>query len=145
MGPPTFEEKLRRLERFFDETPDKKLDEKEKLAAQEALNHYVAIKPELRIRLDLFTFSEFRTLLKRIGDISNIGFKAKELGTEKFVAKVEELSKHAMLRLEDLGKGLKFDDLSGWDMLSEKEKEAAAKKEIYRYARDRSASRVQYE
>lgn len=144
MGPPTFEEKLRRLERFFEDAPDKKLDEKEKLAAQEALNRYVASKPELRIQLDLFTFSEFRTLLKRIGEISNIGTKAKELGTQQFVNKVEELSKHAMLRLEDLATGLN-PDLSGWEGLSKTAREEAEEKEINRYARDRSASRVQYE
>jgi AAA+ superfamily predicted ATPase len=144
MGPPTFEEKLKRLERFFDESPDQKLDDREKLDAQEALSRYVTSKPELRARLDLFTFAEFRTLLKRIGGMSDVGTRAKAFGEAQFVATVEELSKHVMLRIEDLVSGLKS-DLSGWEKLTEKQREEAVKSEVGRYVRDRSASRIQYD
>jgi hypothetical protein len=139
MGPPTLEEKLAHLPRFF--KPAKLKDSQEvKLLIEEYANNNALLKDQLR----LFTFAEFRSFLKRIGNASNLAAQLKVLGSDGFRQKAADFGKYVTLSMNDLPEGLEK-KIWDWDEFPLEKKDEALEKEIARYFRDWKISRAQYD
>ena len=142
MGPPTWIEKIDHLAAFF---PKKKLNQDQAEKARNALDEFVRDDFLLRDQLALFTFAEFQSFLKTIGNEGDLGIKVKELGKDGFKSKARSYSKSVVLRLDDLPEEVDPKKIWDWDEFPREHKDQALKKEIGRYLRDRKMSRIQYD
>lgn len=141
MGPPTWEEKLNRLEAFFDKP---KLTPGEKATASKSLRKFVKGDELLRQQLELYTFAEFRSFLHGIGSGKNLGTELGKMGKAEFKKKATAYSRSVVLNLQDLP-GKVARKIWDWDEFPSNREEQALKKEIGRYLRDRKMSRIQYD
>src|SRR5207249_4324964 len=90
MGPPTLSEKLDHLSDFFKPNP---LDTAQAARTKELIGNYVRGDFMLRDQLELFTYSEFQTFLRRTGSEGNLGDKVEQLGEVGFKKAVDAYSK----------------------------------------------------
>jgi len=103
VGPPNWEQKLKRLETILD---DMKVSEHEMLQTDDIrrlLKQWIVVgsDDELRSILDLFTFDEFKTLLNQIRNGRNLLAALEGLGQMEFQAMVKAWANHIRLREED--------------------------------------------
>ena len=139
MGPPTLNEKLNRLEKFVGT-----LDGVVKKEAVEIVQRLAASDPFIQDQLELLTYDEFREFLTRICSGQEIAQGLRGLDTASFKATLEDFSKFVTLRVSDLGKHYRK-KLPEWNPSDENEEEALERKEIWRYLRDRTQSKKQYQ
>jgi hypothetical protein len=98
MGPPSLDEKLKNLSLFLGkESIQSQLD-----LARDLLLQYGTASPDSKDRLELFTFGEFKSFLKSLGEKTDIGQKLKDMGEPKFREHLVKYSSHVTLRLQDL-------------------------------------------
>jgi adenylate kinase family enzyme len=100
MGPPTLEAKTDAFHKFIGKK--KKATEQTKNAARLFLDH---AKRERRIEAQLafYTFSEFKDLVKRLGDnIGAVEQKLEKIQQHEFVRLIDEDSQFATLRLKEV-------------------------------------------
>src|ERR1035437_2862572 len=106
MGPPKLSEKLDRLYRVYglDDPDDHESVEavKQAVKAGKLIKGYLKNARGLRERLSLYTFGEFKTFLKGIGDKKSIGDRIEELGSSKFCQQLRKDSEYVTLKVDDL-------------------------------------------
>ncbi len=141
MGPPTLSEKLDHLSAFY---KAKQLDLSQAAKAKRVISDYVKDDSRLRDQLSLYTYAEFQTFLKRIGNESDLGDKAEQMTKGRFKKTADDYSKYVVLKIEDLPKGVER-KIWNWEQFPLDEEKAALEKEMGRYLRDRSDSRIQYD
>ena len=140
MGPPTFEEKVAHLDRFYS---DSGLDNGQAEIARRALRDFVGNDIALRDQLALFTYAEFRGFLNRIDEAGKLGDALQTLGPTGFKSLVVQHTDYAMLKLHDLPEGV-VRAICDWTDIPPSKRSGALSHEIGRYLRDRSDSRRQY-
>ena len=110
MGPPTVSEKLERLHRVF--KLEKETEQTKKAAG--LIAEYLKNHPTLRDQFGLFTFGEYKSFLKTIGDPKNIGNAVSVCGAAEFRNRLEAFARYVTLKLDDvepLRDGLNWKDL----------------------------------
>jgi hypothetical protein len=98
MGPPKLNEKLDRLHVAYFPSPENE----QTIKAGGKIREYLMDRPELQEQLELYTFGEFRSFLKTIGDENSIGNGIEKLGKAKFQERLEDNSKYVTLKLREL-------------------------------------------
>lgn len=148
MGPPTVEEKLKKIETFFDSQLQK--DQREK--ATSALQDYLDDSPKHKAIFELLTFGDCRSLMNRIGEATNLGDKL-TTSTAKgdFYQLLDEYSESISLKYKDLSKLDEGDiNLEEIDKKPDEELEELLETkgihetELAQYLRDRRVSRRQF-
>ena len=98
MGPPSTEEKLKKLDFFF----DGKCDDNELSLAKQHIEEYIKDSQSAQDQLELLTFGEFKSFLKRIGGKDDIGTKIKAKTKKVFLEDLKSYCNYATLRMKDL-------------------------------------------
>ena len=137
MGPPTVDEKVEKLDRFF---PRGQLEAVQKTKAQGALRRYCKTDRWCFEQLQLFTFGEFKDFLRLFGDAKDIGNALDNISAEKFIEKVYDYSQYVTLRIA-IGKESALENFRRDDPGVELEREPDSP--LARYLRDRLESRRQ--
>ncbi len=103
VGPPSWKEKLSRLDTILVEMKLPSKEVKEADESRNVLRNWVKPAPtdELCRALDLFTYDEFSALLRQIRGRSELLINLKKLGKEDFRSMVQQWSTHIKLREED--------------------------------------------
>jgi SpoVK/Ycf46/Vps4 family AAA+-type ATPase len=143
MGPPKLDEKIDKLHLFFD--PIQKSDQLN--LAKKRIREYLKNSPTHSDMLELFTFGDFKSFLKRIGDADDIGQKIQDLKKPGFLKAVKDSSKTIGLRYEDLQllpKKVRPHTLKEIDKLKPSILAKLKKTELGRYFRDRRESKRQF-
>jgi hypothetical protein len=150
MGPPTAQEKIDKLEVFFGD----KYNETQINLAKKLINEYIQSSPTAGDQLELLTFGEFKTFLKRIGGKDDIGTKIEAKKKDQFLEDLKKYCEYAILRMDDLGplqtvlnRGQPFESLSDayaadFSLKQFKDKEQITN--IIRYLADRRESKDQH-
>lgn len=102
MGPPKLREKLDRPYRVFS-LNDGDPENAELIQAGKLIEEYLKNNPDLRDRLALYTFGEYKTFLKAIGDKKSIRKRLEELKGTAFRKLLKADSEYVTLKLEELG------------------------------------------
>jgi hypothetical protein len=105
MGPPSLKEKQDKLYIVFGKEKgltDTELDQAKK--AGEHIRTYLASEDDIRDQFELFTFGEFRTLIKALGKKGDIGDAIESLTEKGFRELVKRDGEYALLRVQDLRK-----------------------------------------
>ena len=89
MGPPTFNQKLKKLSVFFSEPS---LAPKQARKAKARIRTHARKGTWLYSQLDLFTFDEFKQFLNRIGQGTDIGNVLISLSQQAFEEKVQDIA-----------------------------------------------------
>jgi len=103
MGPPSLEEKQEKLYIVFGKKKDlgvTEIDQAKK--AGDRIRAYLASAEAIRDQFELFTFGEFRTLIRNLGEKDAIGDVIERLGEKAFLELVEREGEYALLRVQDL-------------------------------------------
>ena len=157
MGPPTWREKIDRLYRVYG-LDDPEDDDEEGVAAVEPavragqlIEKYLETAPNLRDRLSLYTFGEYKAFLRKIGDEQSIGNTIGGMGALKFRALLRKDSEYVMLKrgeLRPLLKALKCTSMGQLEKrkftLKELENREVTITPIVRYFCDRQQSKEQH-
>jgi SpoVK/Ycf46/Vps4 family AAA+-type ATPase len=146
MGPPTLSAKLSDFHRFVGENT---ATDKTKEAAT-SFSKLAAATAPTEGQLELYTFAEFKGLVKRLGeDIETIVEKLKKMSASDLSRMVDEDSQTATLRLRDLQESsISYDKISAKKIQSLRinrkklEKKQAVPNQITRYVMDWSESRI---
>jgi hypothetical protein len=148
MGPPTFEQKLKKLSAFFSEPS---LATKQGRKAEAVIRMHARKGTWLYSQLELFTFDEFKQFLSRIGKGTNIGNVLASLSRQAFEEKVRDYSEYVTLRLKDAlpksPKTLSKNQLANWDEYPIPDSDTEPKEEkseMVKYLLDRQVSKKQY-
>jgi len=140
IGPPSLGEKLHRLPAFFPKSQDTKEIEK----ARKLLRSFIGRDSKLRTQLELLTFAEFRSLLKDIGNETNIGAQLANLSAKTFKKIAEEYTdRYVSLKIGDLA-AIRFRSVRDLDKIPLDQFKAISKTAIGKYLQDRRASNRQY-
>jgi hypothetical protein len=105
MGPPNLKEKEEKLYVVFGKRKNLtsvELDQAKK--AGERIRTYLASEDDLRDQFELFTFGEYRTIIKNLGKKGNIGDMIEGLTEKDFREIVKRDGEYALLRVQDLRK-----------------------------------------
>lgn len=142
MGPPKLEEKLKRLPVFY--ALKRSNAETDKAVAR--IRTFIKESSAVEDALTLYTFGEFRSFLKSIGNDKTIGGALEKLSTDDFAANVKTYTKSVTLRMNDLKLGKRKFRVKDLDHIPSKvlKRASVAKTAIARYIDDRKASRRQY-
>lgn len=98
MGPPKLSEKLDRLHKVY----HLQTNNEQTIKAGKLIREYLLERPGLEDQLELYTFGDFRSFVKTIGDENNIGNKVEEMGKAKFEEALEKDSNYVALKLVDI-------------------------------------------
>ncbi len=98
MGPPALSEKLSRLHKAY----FLKSETAQTVKAGQLIKEYLKDDGQLEEQLGLYTFGEFRSFLKTIGDESEIDGKLQALGLSGFRDALTKYSRYVTLKLDDL-------------------------------------------
>lgn len=101
MGPPKLSEKLDRLYRVFSLNREDR-ESAQAIKAGMLIKRYLRKTPELRDRLALYTFGEFKAFLRGIGNKKSIGDRVEQLRASGFRKRLREDSEYVTLNLSDL-------------------------------------------
>jgi ATPase family associated with various cellular activities (AAA) len=147
MGPPKMDEKIKKLECFFDPRPAK--DQKE--AAEKLIVSYLDGSQKHKNIFELLTFGDCKSLLNRIGNGKNIGDKLQILGKDEFRRRLDNYSETIGLRyqyIQDLGKGditlREIDSIQEDELKNLLATKRVAGTDIGRYLIDRRESKRQF-
>jgi hypothetical protein len=145
MGPPKLKDKIDKIKLFFDPPPPANEIE----LAQRCISEYLSGSPRHRDTLELFTFGDFKSFLKRFGKSgSEICSGLEKCGQNDFFQKVEECSQTVGLNFEDLNLLTKspnsISPLSKIDSLPIADLDKLKGKDVYNYFRDRRLSKRQF-
>ncbi len=145
MGPPTLEEKLNRLHLVL------RLDSKNKqaLKAGQIMRGYLKNEAVAKDKFSLLTFGEYKAFLKQVGKKDTLGNDVEKLTKPEFLRKLEEISEHVTLRVNELPntgkKKLAGKSLAAMDSLQFSLKDFGNEpSQIVRYLCSRKESRDQH-
>lgn len=142
MGPPTLKAKIKHLHTFIGEaktSPDLK-------SAGQLISRYVEDTPGTKLRLELYTYSEFESLIKSLNTTGSLLERLRELKTKGFADLVERDSHSIALRVEDLKTSpppATLNQLKRLNLSGEKpQADQIRERRIIQYLFDRTESRV---
>jgi hypothetical protein len=148
VGPPTLSAKVAEFHRFVGEEKSSDITRQ----AAELLWKHARKTPRIEAQLQLYTFSEFKGFVKRLGkDAKSVETNLQSTSPEEFAAKVDEDSASATLRLRELQTTSKWSfkntSLTELEQLrisrAKLEKKEIAPNQITRYLLDWKESRLQ--
>jgi SpoVK/Ycf46/Vps4 family AAA+-type ATPase len=94
MGPPMADEKIKKLECFYEPKPSKEQKEK----AEKAINQFLEGSQKHRNIFELLTYGDCKSLLNRIGNEKEIGDKLEALGRDNFHKRIDNYGETIGLR-----------------------------------------------
>jgi SpoVK/Ycf46/Vps4 family AAA+-type ATPase len=145
MGPPSLNEKLTKIHRFYDAKCDHKITRQIKKLIMGYLKDEVA----LRNSLELYTFGDFKSFISTIGTYKTLVGDLQLLEKKGFIDSATKFSEFVLLRLSDvprlqdvpLGRVLKYDSATLKKSLIGAKKPSES--ELVRYLESRLDSRKQ--